>query len=185
MASSPHTRALPGDAAPKKETLARMLRINHAGEYGAKRIYAGQIAVLNNHAVTPELKVMAAQEQVHLDTFNRLLPEHGVRPTALLPFWHLAGFALGAATAMMGERAAMACTVAVESVITEHYNTQVAQPDVTGLSLQTTLQRFRDEEMQHHDIGLAHEAEKAPFYQALTAAIRGGCRAAIWLSARI
>lgn len=186
MSANPaHTRWLPGDPAPSRTPLARMLRINHAGEYGAKRIYAGQIAVLNNHPITPELKHMAEQEQVHLDTFNRLLPEHRVRPTALLPLWHVAGYALGAATAMMGEKAAMACTVAVESVITEHYDDQIAQPEITGDALQQTLQQFRAEEMEHHDLGLAHDAEQAPFYQALTGIIRSGCRAAIWLSARV
>ena len=162
-----------------------MLRVNHAGEYGAKRIYAGQIAVLGDHPLAAELRHMEAQEQVHLDTFRRILPEQRVRPTALLPFWHVAGYALGAATALMGERAAMACTVAVESVITEHYDSQIAQPDITGPELQKTLQQFRDEEMEHHDTGLAHDAEGAPFYQALTAIIRTGCRAAIWASARV
>lgn len=185
MSASPHTRRLPGDPFPSQTPLARMLRINHAGEYGAKRIYAGQIAMLRDHAIAAELNHMEAQEQVHLDTFNRLLPEHRVRPTALLPLWHLAGYALGAATAIMGERAAMACTVAVESVITEHYDSQIRQPDVTGRALQQTLQQFRDEEMEHHDTGLAHDAEGAPFYQVLTGFIRSGCRAAIWLSARI
>ncbi len=184
-AASPHTRRLPGDPLPGQNTLARMLRINHAGEYGAKRIYAGQIAVLKNTPIAAELEHMAAQEQVHLDTFRRILPEHRVRPTALLPVWHVAGYALGAATALMGERAAMACTVAVESVITEHYDSQIAQPEVTGESLGATLKKFRDEEMEHHDAGLAHDAESAPFYEALTGAIRTGCRAAIWLSARI
>lgn len=182
-AESPHTRRLPGDPAP--HDLARMLRINHAGEYGAKRIYAGQIAVLKDHALRSELEHMAEQEQVHLDTFRRILPERRVRPTALLPFWHVAGYALGAATALMGARAAMACTVAVESVITEHYDEQIARPDVTGPELQQTLQQFRDEEMEHHDTGLAHDAEGAPFYQALTGIIRSGCRAAIWLSGRV
>lgn len=184
MEPSPHTRRLPGDPLPAQTPLARMLRINHAGEYGAKRIYAGQIAVLKGQPIADELRHMEAQEQVHLDTFCRLLPEHRVRPTALLPLWHVAGYALGAGTALLGERAAMACTVAVESVITEHYDSQIAQPDITGAALQQTLQRFRDEEMEHHDTGLAHDAEGTPFYQALTGVIRTGCRAAIWLSGR-
>lgn len=181
--ATPHTRALPGDV--PRDSLARMLRVNHAGEYGAKRIYAGQIAVLGHTPIGPELRHMAAQEQVHLDAFNRLLPEHGVRPTALLPLWHLAGFALGATTALMGERAAMACTVAVESVITEHYNAQIAQPEQVGPELQHLLTQFRDEEMEHHDTGLAHGAEDAPFYTALSGLIRHGCKAAIWLAARV
>lgn len=182
MANSPHTRALPGDT---PESLSRMLRINHAGEYGAKRIYAGQIAVLKDKPIAAELEHMAEQEQVHLDTFNKLLPAYGVRPTALLPLWHVAGYALGAATALLGEKAAMACTVAVESVITEHYDGQIAKPEIVDEKLRTTIGKFRDEEMEHHDIGLAHDAEQAPFYEALSGIIRRGCRAAIWLSARI
>ena len=182
QSNSPHTRALPGDPQP---SLAQMLRVNHAGEYGAKRIYAGQLAVLGDHPLAPELRHMAAQEEVHLAEFNRVLPMHGVRPTALLPLWHVAGYALGAATALMSARAAMACTVAVESVITEHYDAQLTQPEIIGTALQKTIQQFRDEEMQHHDTGIANDAEKTRGYGLLSAAIQGGCRAAIWLTARI
>ena len=185
MANNTTARRLPGDPLARQTPLARMLRVNHAGEYGAKRIYAGQIAVLKGTAIEAELRHMQAQEQVHLDTFCRVLPEQHVRPTALLPLWHVAGFALGAGTALLGERAAMACTVAVESVITRHYDEQLAHPDILGEELKATVKQFRDEEMEHHDTGLAHDAENAPFYQALSAVIRGGCRAAIWLSARI
>ncbi len=179
-----HSRALPGDVGLAAPSLARMLRVNHAGEYGAKRIYAGQIAVLKGQPVAAELEHMAAQEQVHLDSFNRILPERGVRPSALLPLWHVAGYALGAITALMGERAAMACTVAIESVITEHYDSQLAQPEVTGPALGATIQQFRDEEMEHHDIGLQHDAEGAPFYYLLTGMVKTGCKAAIWLAGR-
>ncbi len=181
MSASPSPRRLPGDfAAPG---LASALRVDHAGEYGAQRIYAGQLAVLKDHAVGPELRRMAAQEQEHLATFNQLLPQYRVRPTVLMPLWHVAGYALGAGTALMGARAAMACTVAVESVITEHYNAQLASGALDA-TLTPTITQFRDEEMEHHDIGLAHEAELTPFYSALSTVIRGGCRAAIWLAAR-
>lgn len=176
-------RKLPGDANPQ-EALARMLRIDHAGEYGATRIYAGQMAVLKNAPCAPQLQHMAAQEEVHLAAFNQLLPEHRVRPTALLPFWHVAGYLLGAGTALLGDRAAMACTVAVESVITEHYDRQLTQPEIRGTPLSETIRRFRDEEQEHHDIALTAEAEKAPFYEGLSTAIRGACRLAIALSAR-
>lgn len=179
-----HTRALPGDLSTS-ETLAHMLRVNHAGEYGAKRIYAGQLAVLKDHPIAAELRHMAAQEEVHLAAFDKLLPTHRVRPTALQPIWHVAGWMLGAGTALMGVRAAMACTVAVESVITEHYDAQLAQPELLGKELQQTIQKFRDEEMEHHDLGLTHDAESAPGYPLLTAAIRTGCRAAIWLAKRV
>ena len=181
-----NNRRLPGDFSPARgpRAAAAALRVDHAGEYGAQRIYAGQLAVLKDDPCAPEIKHMAAQEQVHLDTFNRLLPEYGVRPTVLMPLWHVGGFALGAVTAALGPKAAMACTVAVESVITEHYNSQLAAGDVDG-KLHATIAGFRDEEMEHHAIGLAHDAEGTPFYGPLTRAIRGVCRAAIWLSARV
>lgn len=183
--ASKHTRALPGDRPQATPSLASMLRVNHAGEYGAQRIYAGQIAVLGKSAIGDELRRMAAQEDVHLAAFNTLLPQHGVRPTALLPLWHIAGYALGAGSALLGEKAAMAATVAVESVITEHYDEQLQSGRLEPAGLQSTVQQFRDEEMEHHDTGLAHDAEQAPLYPVLTGAIRGICRAAIFLSKRI
>lgn len=183
--ASKHTRALPGDPPRARSSLASMLRVNHAGEYGAQRIYAGQIAVLGKSPIGDELRHMAAQEDVHLAAFNKLLPEHGVRPTALLPLWHIAGYALGAGTALLGEKAAMAATVAVESVITEHYDEQLHDGGLHDVGLQATVQQFRDEEMEHHDTGLAHDAEQAPFYPMLSTAIRGICRTAIYLSKRL
>lgn len=176
-------RTLPGDFTPHN-ALAAALRVDHAGEYGATRIYAGQLAVLKHHPCADELTHMAQQEQVHLDMFNTLLPQHRVRPTALLPLWHVGGWLMGAVTAAISPRAAMACTVAVEEVITEHYNDQLAG-DVLDPSLRATITQFRDEEMEHHAIGLEHEAEAAPLYEPITGIIRRICRGAIWLSARV
>lgn len=178
-----NARPLPGDFTVRNPAAAA-LRVDHAGEYGATRIYAGQLAVLKHHECADELRHMAAQEEVHLATFNHLLPAQGVRPTVLLPLWHLGGWLLGAGTAALGARAAMACTVAVESVITEHYNAQLADGSVDA-ALAPTIEKFRDEEMEHHATGLAHDAEQAPLYAPLTAVIRGICRGAIWLSARV
>jgi ubiquinone biosynthesis monooxygenase Coq7 len=175
---------LPGDHTPQ-ETVARMIRVDHAGEYGAGRIYAGQLAVLRNRASAPVIRHMAAQEQAHLDAFNRLIAQRRVRPTALLPLWHAAGFALGAATALLGEKAAMACTVAVESVIDEHYAAQTAQLGDDEPALKATIEQFRQEELAHRDTGLAHGAEQTLGYEALTAGIRAVTRAAIWLSSRV
>src|SRR5258708_5872603 len=109
---------LPGDL-PHEAHIRRMIRVNHAGEYGAQRIYAGQLAVLGKSSCAPVLESMARQEQAHLDTFSDWMVKRRVRPTLLMPLWHVAGYALGAATALLGEKAAMACTVAVESVIDE------------------------------------------------------------------
>ncbi len=131
------------------------------------------------------LRHMQAQEQHHLDTFNGLIAERRVRPTVLLPFWHLAGFALGAVTAAMGEKAAMACTVAVEETIDEHYSAQLDDIDTTAPDLRQTIETFRAEELEHRDIGLANGAEQAPAYRLLSRVIKAGCRTAIALSERI
>ena len=174
---------LPGDPAPE-ETIARMIRVDHAGEYGAKRIYDGQLAVLGRSGAAPAIREMAEAEQAHLDTFDTLLVERRVRPTALSPVWHVAGYALGAASALLGERAAMACTVAVEEVIEQHYAAQAAPRRGRG-RLRQTLEEFGADEARHRATGLAHGAERAPGYEALGAAVKRGTRLAIWLSERI
>ena len=175
---------LPGDPSATA-AVARMIRVDHAGEYGARRIYQGQLAVLGRSAVAPQLRHMQAQEQVHLDRFAALIAERRVRPTALLPLWHIAGFALGAATAALGARAAMACTVAVEEAIDAHYAGQTARLGDDEAALRDDIETFRAEELQHRDIGLAHGAERTPAYRMLTSVIKAGCRAAIALSERI
>jgi ubiquinone biosynthesis monooxygenase Coq7 len=175
---------LPGDPG-EAELVARILRVDHAGEQGAVRIYEGQLAVLGSTGAGAVIRRMAAQEQRHLDAFNRILPQRQVRPTVLSPVWHVAGFALGAATALLGERAAMACTVAVEDVIDEHYAGQVAALGAREPELKTMIEEFRREEVAHRDEGLAHGAEQAPGYELLSAAIKAGSRLAIWLSTRI
>jgi 3-demethoxyubiquinol 3-hydroxylase len=176
---------LPGDPSAR-ESVARMLRVDHAGEYGAKRIYQGQLAVLGRRSDKAELlRHMLAQEQRHLDTFSDLIATRRVRPTALLPFWHIAGFLLGAATAALGERAAMACTVAVEEAIDEHYSLQAATLGDEEAPLRNTIETFRAEELEHRDIALAHGAERATGYRLLTQAIKAGCRVAIAASERV
>jgi ubiquinone biosynthesis monooxygenase Coq7 len=182
--AAPKTRRyLPGDPTPE-ERLARMIRVDHAGEYGAKRIYEGQLAVLGRRPDAAVIRHMAEQEQVHLDEFSRLITDRRVRPTALNPLWHVAGFALGAATALMGRNAAMACTVAVEEVIDEHYARQAAALGDDEPELKQTIEKFRAEELEHRDIGLAEGAERTPGYEILKSAIKTGSRAAIWLAER-
>jgi ubiquinone biosynthesis monooxygenase Coq7 len=175
---------LPGDETAQAR-IARMVRVDHAGEYGAKRIYQGQIAVLGRGPKGDILRHMQAQEQHHLDTFGALIADRRVRPTALLPFWHVAGFVLGAATAALGERAAMACTVAVEEAIDEHYRAQAAELGPEESGLRDTIETFRAEELEHRDIGLANDAERTPGYRALAALIKAGCKVAIAASERI
>jgi ubiquinone biosynthesis monooxygenase Coq7 len=167
------------------EHLEKFIRVDHAGEYGAKRIYQGQRAILGRSKFGPILEHMQEQEEVHLATFSRLITERRVRPTVLLPFWNIAGFALGAVTAAMGPRAAMACTVAVEETIDEHYAAQEAALDDTESDLKATIAKFRAEELEHRDIGLANEAELTPFYKLLSSIIKTGCKAAIAVSEQI
>lgn len=178
-------RRLPGDRAPR-ETLERLIRVDQAGEYGAVRIYEGQMAVLGRRSANAAvLKHMRDQEQVHLDTFNDLIRKRRVRPTAMTPVWHVLGFALGAGTALMGEKAAMACTVAVEEAIDGHYKRQADQLGDDESELRETILRFREEELEHRDIGLRNGAEQAPGYPLLSQAIKGGSRLAIWVSERL
>ena len=173
----------PGDRRPDAES---MLRVNQAGEYGATRIYAGQLAVLRRNC--PEAKLiarMAAQEERHLKRFNALMADRRVRPTALQPLWNVAGFALGAATALISEEAALACTDAVETEIDKHYAGQLTQLGSEDPELSTDIAEFQAEELEHRDTARAAGATNAPGYPLLTAAIRAGCRVAIELSKRI
>ena len=177
---------LPGDPS-KEEYVERLIRVDHAGEYGAVRIYEGQLAILGKKPSGPIVQHMLEQEKAHLATFDKLINERRVRPTALMPLWHVAGFALGAATAMMGERAAMACTVGVEEAIDEHYQSQIEalEPYSDEANLRETCVKFREEELEHRDTGLDHGAKQAPGYEVLTGTIKAGSKLAIWLSKRI
>ncbi len=176
-------RWLPGDPTPAGQ-IARMLRVDHAGEYGARRIYEGQLAVLGRGPQASTIRQMHAQEQKHLDTFEHLLQDRRVRPTALFPLWHVAGFALGAATALLGEKAAMACTQAVEEVIDEHYASQAAALGEQEPALKATIEEFRADEIHHRDLAIEQGAREAPGYALLTGAIKRGSKLAIWLSER-
>jgi ubiquinone biosynthesis monooxygenase Coq7 len=164
----------------------RMLRVDQAGEYGAQRIYAGQLAVMGDRAPhAGEVAQMAAQEAAHREKFDALIAQRGVRPTALQPVWAAAGYALGAATALLGPEAAMACTAAIEEEIDRHYSRQLdelgdSDPELSGL-----IADFREDERGHRDAALAAGAERAPAYPLLAGAIRLGCRFAIRLSERV
>src|SRR5256885_2099758 len=175
---------LPGDRVPEGE-VERMIRVDHAGEYGAVRIYEGQLAVMRRGRARDEIRRMAEQEARHLATFNQLMQSRQVRPTVLQPLWHMAGFALGAATALLGEEAAMACTVAVEEVIDEHYRGQAEQLGDTDPALKQTILAFRDEELAHRQRAIEHGAMETLGYDLISGAIKTGSRLAIWLSTRI
>ena len=164
----------------------RMLRVDQAGEYGATRIYAGQLAVMGDRAPhAAEIAAMATQEAEHRARFDAMIARRGVRPTALQPLWNAAGFALGAATALIGPEAAMACTAAIETEIEKHYSAQLDELGDDDPELAATIAEFRDDEREHHATALAAGAERAPAYPLLSGAIRLGCRMAIRLSERI
>lgn len=167
--------------------LAEFLRVNHAGERAAQTIYKGQLAVLKGHPQAEEIQHMMEQEQEHLDTFDELLNSYRVRPSVFDPLWGAAGFALGAATAMMGPKAAMACTIAVEEVIGGHYDKQVTHLKDHQMEpeLVPTLERFRDEELEHRDIAVEHEGREAAGYRVLKAVIQTGCRTAIKIAEKV
>ena len=184
---SPRVSAQPGRA--RNAAIEEMIRVDHAGEYGAVRIYEGQRAVFRNlphkQEIADALDRMAKDEEVHLSRFNEIVNERGVRPTALAAVWHGAGFALGAATALLGEKAAHACTAAVEEVIDEHYKSQVSRLDQMGAEekpLRDTIEKFRLEEVEHRDEALASGAREAPAYPLLSGAIKAACRLAIKVS---
>lgn len=178
MTSTPTPR--PGRAGPDR---AAMLRVDQAGEYGATRIYAGQLAVLGDrHPMARQIEHMAAQEDRHLDHFNTMMARRQVRPTLLQPFWHIAGFALGAASAIIGPEAAMACTAAIETEIDRHYSEQLDALGDADPELSEAIVDFQAEEVEHRDAALAAGAERAPAYPVLSGLVRMGCRAAIAFS---
>tara|TARA_R110000782_G_scaffold182437_6_gene272758 strand:- start:102539 stop:103081 length:543 start_codon:yes stop_codon:yes gene_type:complete len=176
----------PRPNAMRKADRNAMLRVDQAGEYGATRIYAGQLAVMGDrHPMARSIAAMAAQEQRHRQHFDTMMARRGVRPTLLQPIWDVAGFALGAATAALGPEAAMACTAAIETEIDRHYSEQLAELGDADPELSDAIRDFQAEEVEHRDTALAQGAENAPAYPLLSGAIRLGCRAAIALSKRI
>ena len=179
--------ARPGRGASQRRR-AGILRVDHAGEYAAVHIYRAQRAVFEGRAgresIAADMGGMQAQEAVHLARFDALLNAERVRPTIMTPVWRLAALALGTGTALMGEKAAHACTEAVESVIEEHYADQIAELKDRDPALAAELAIFRDEELAHHDHAVSHGSRDAPGYDLLSTVIRAGCRAAIKISER-
>ena len=165
---------------------ASMLRVNQAGEFGATRIYAGQLAVLGRGSPAAHLVTrMAAQEERHLARFNHLMAERRVRPTLLQPLWHVGGFALGAVTALISEKAAMACTDAVETEIDRHYAEQLVDLGGDDPELSADILSFQADELEHREVAREAGALEAVGYPVLTGVIRGICRVAIQVSKRI
>jgi ubiquinone biosynthesis monooxygenase Coq7 len=183
MRTAPRPRWRPGDRRPD---IASMARVDQAGEYGATRIYCGQLAVLGaRHPTARVIARMQSQEEVHLRHFNHMLVDRAIRPTLIQPFWNIAGYALGAVTALMGPSAAMACTAAVETEIDKHYEEQLGSLGDEEPDLSESIRRFQAEELEHRDTALAAGAEDTFGYPILSSFIRAGCRFAIALSKRI
>lgn len=175
------------NAPSTKEQIDSMIRVDHAGEYGAVRIYQGQLDALKGTPCEETIRHMQAQEKEHLATFDTFIQDRKIRPTALSPIWHMAGYAMGYLTGRLGEKAAMACTVAVEEAIDEHYSAQEktlkdlgTEPDLLKI-----VRKFRQEELEHRDIGLDHGAKQAPGYDLLYGTIKRASKLAIFLSKRI
>ncbi len=177
-------KSFPGQASAQDQ-IASMLRVNLAGEYGAKRIYEGQLAILKNSPSAPLIEHMKEQEVRHLQAFEGWIVENRVRPTLLQPLWHVAGYALGVTTALMGEKAAMACTAAVEEVIDQHYEKQLTLLGNHNPELSHLIATCQQEELDHRNLALEHGAQEAPAYPLLSHAIKTASRLAIWLSERI
>jgi 3-demethoxyubiquinol 3-hydroxylase len=182
VTAPPLPRWRPGDERPDIDS---MVRVDQAGEYGATRIYCGQLAVLGSHPASRSIARMQSQEERHLKTFDEMMVERGIRPTLLQPVWNVAGHALGAVTALMSPNAAMACTAAVETEIDRHYSGQLRALGHEEPDLADSIRRFRDEELEHRDTAIAAGAEDAFGYPILSSLIRAGCRIAIALSKRI
>lgn len=176
-------------AQARQRKLSEMIRVDHAGEFGAVQIYKGQRAVFERVAGKADtadmIADMEAGEATHLATFDRLVAERNVRPTLMAPIWRIAGFSLGAVTALIGEKAAHACTEAVENVIEEHYAKQAEALTDIDPELKSIVERFRADELGHRDAAVAEGAREAPGYAFLSAAIKFGCRAAIRISEKI
>lgn len=168
-----------------QERFAEILRVNQAGEYGAKRIYQGQLTILKNSSIGPTLQHMAEQEEVHLQTFNQLLVEHNVQPTLFQPLWHLGGFALGALSALLGPKAAHACTIAVEEVIEGHYQGQLDELAGSSPQLEQIIQKFQAEEIEHKTLAEQEGGKEAAAYPLLSSVVKTITKTAIWMSTKI
>uniref|UniRef100_A0AC35TTM5 5-demethoxyubiquinone hydroxylase, mitochondrial n=1 Tax=Rhabditophanes sp. KR3021 TaxID=114890 RepID=A0AC35TTM5_9BILA len=173
----------------REQLLRKILRVDHMGELAADRIYAGQLAVLKGTPIAHVIEHMWKDEKHHLDTFERELTKKGFSPTVFTPLLNGMAFALGAGTALISKQAAMACTIAVEELIVQHYNAQIMElvedDPAIHADLLKTISKFRDEELEHHDTGIEHDGLKTPGYDALKNVIQGGCKAAIWLTEKV
>lgn len=161
-----------------------ILRVNHAGELGAKQIYNAQRRIIGDD---PNLVLMANQEEQHLKTFTQLMVENKVRPTLMQPLWHVLSYGMGAVTALMGKKAAHACTIAVEEVIVEHYQEQIdaLNNSPEHESLREIIQTFQKEEEHHGEIAKDCGGLNAKSYPEISKIVKKITKLAIAVSKRI
>ena len=172
----------------KNQLIDKIIRVDHAGEYGAQRIYEGQMDALKGSSVYHQIKEMHEQEKKHLNFFTEEMKKRKTRPTVMLPLWHIGGYAMGFVTGLMGEKAAMACTVAVEEVIGEHYQKQedeLQHKNDNEEDLISAIKEFKEEELEHKEIGENHDAEGAPFYPLLYSVVKNITKLAVKISEKI
>ena len=175
----------------RKNKIKSMIRVDHAGEFGAQRIYDGQLAVFRQikkkKNITKKISYMAEQEKEHLDFFNRKMHSQKIRPTAFMPLWNVLGYALGVGTALMSEKHAMLCTYAVEDAIDDHYAKQIDELNDKSDEgeLKKRIYKFREDEIEHRDTAINFKATEARGFNSLSKVINKGTKLAIWISERI
>ena len=172
-----------------KNKIEEFLRVDHAGERGAIKIYEGQLLALNTLVKDDKLKKMIEEmknhEKEHLDFFNKEIKKRNIKPTKLLPLWDLLGVSLGFGSAMMGKKATMLCTASVEEVIDGHYQNQLNQLNSDEKILKEKIKKFRDDEIHHKNIAYDNGASKEGLYSILDKIIKTGSKVAISISEKI
>jgi len=172
-----------------KNKIEEFIRVDHAGERGAIKIYEGQLLALNTFVKDENLKKtiekMKNHEKEHLDFFNKEIKKRNIKPTKLLPLWDLLGVGLGFGSAIIGKKATMLCTASVEEVIDEHYQNQINELDSDEKVLKEKIKKFRDDELRHKNIAYEQGASKKGLYSILDKIIKTGSKVAINISEKI
>ena len=172
-----------------KKILEEIIRVDHAGERGAIKIYEGQLLALKtfkqNASLKRKIEEMKEHEREHYEYFDKEIKKRNIKPTKLLPLWDLFGVGLGFGTTLLGKKAAMLCTASVEEVIQEHYANQLTQLEEDEINLKKKISKFREEEIMHKDIAYDEGATKQGPYLLLDKIIKTGSRIAIKISEKI
>ena len=172
-----------------KKKLEEFIRVDHAGERGAIKIYEGQLLALNTIVRNEELKKkigeMKKHEQEHSNFFENEIVKRNIKPTKFLPLWDLLGLGLGFGSTILGKKAAMLCTASVEEVIDEHYKNQIDQIEVDEKNLKEKIIKFRQDELDHKDIAYEQGATKKGLYSIMDKVIKTGSKVAIKISEKI